>query len=96
MPRRCVALVLAACAALCGSHSLAQQGLTAEELAETFPTERIYGGVRIRRDQCAARKLAVWVEQRLLYPYNVTDFVLMVPKAPGRRIFVIGDPGDTN
>jgi hypothetical protein len=28
--------------------------------------------------------------------YNVTDFVSGIARAPGRRIFIVGDPGDSN
>jgi hypothetical protein len=47
--------------------ALAQQpwhGLTPEQLAETFPPERIYEGRRISRPDCERLKFAVWVEHR--------------------------------
>jgi hypothetical protein len=47
------------------AHSAqAQLGLTAEELAQTFPPEKIYVGTEIGREECARLKLAVWVEHK--------------------------------
>ena len=65
MPVSTPALLVAMCAlALAAYPAQAQHGLTAEELAEAFPPEKIYDGIRIDRDQCQVRKLAVWVEHR--------------------------------
>jgi hypothetical protein len=58
-------LALAACAVLLMPRlSQAQHGLTAEELVQAFPPERIYNGISISREECARLKLAVWVEHR--------------------------------
>jgi hypothetical protein len=39
-------------------------GLSAEELTQAFPPDKIYAGVRIKREDCERLKLAVWVEHR--------------------------------
>src|SRR5262245_14335873 len=60
---------LALAALLLASQALAQSarpwhGMTAEELAETFPPEQIRSGTRISREECERLKLSVWVEHR--------------------------------
>jgi hypothetical protein len=40
----------------------AWHGLSSEELVETFPPDKIYAGIRIKREECDRLKLAVWVE----------------------------------
>ncbi len=42
----------------------AWHGLSAEELAEVFTPESLVRGVRADRDECAAKKFAVWVEHQ--------------------------------
>ena len=59
---------LAFLASLVALSAQAQQqpwhGLTPEQLAESFPPERLYEGVRMSRPDCERIKFAVWVEHR--------------------------------
>src|SRR5687768_907590 len=62
MSAHSVSAILWALAISC--PALAQHGLTPEELAESFPPERLYEGIRIPREKCEQTKLAVWVEHK--------------------------------